>query len=84
MNYRVFLTYNVIGGLVWAVGLTYSGYFLGKAIPDVDKYLLPIIIVIVVVSTLPQVIHVAKDPVMRKQIFQLLKRLFKKVPEKSF
>ncbi|TMI77437.1 MAG: DedA family protein [Bacteroidetes bacterium] len=84
MRYREFLTFNVIGGLVWSLGLTYSGYFLGKAIPDVDKYLLPIIVLIIILSTLPQVIHIAKDPVMRKQIVQLIKRLFKKAPEQSY
>lgn len=57
MHYGTFLFYNIIGGLLWAVGLTLLGYFLGNAIPDVDKYLLPIIGGIVFVSVLPGVIH---------------------------
>ncbi len=53
MEYRVFATYNVLGGLLWAVGVTLLGYLLGEAIPDIDRYLLPVIAVIVVVSVIP-------------------------------
>jgi len=30
MNYRTFVTYNVIGGIGWGVGVTTLGYFLGQ------------------------------------------------------
>ena len=30
MRYRTFVTYNVIGGLLWAVGITTLGHFLGE------------------------------------------------------
>lgn len=55
MHYRTFMTYNLIGGLIWTVGVTLLGYFLGQPIPDVDKYLLPIVIVIVVISIVPSI-----------------------------
>jgi len=60
MRYRTFLTYNIVGGLVWAVGVTSLGYFLGDSIGEenIDKYLLPIIFVIIVVSVLPAIIEV--------------------------
>jgi len=61
MNYAKFIRYNVIGGFVWTFGLMFAGYFLGKTIPDVDKYLLPIIIFIIVLSILPTVIHILKE-----------------------
>lgn len=61
MTYRKFLTYNVIGGLLWALGLTSAGYFLGNIIPDVDKYLLPIIALIVLISVTPPAIHILKN-----------------------
>ncbi len=61
MHYSRFLTYNIIGGLLWSVGVTVAGFILGSAIPDVDKYLLPIIVVIVVVSLLPSVIHLLRE-----------------------
>src|SRR5918992_739522 len=40
MHYRTFVTYNVVGGLLWAVGVTLIGYVLGESIPDIDRYLL--------------------------------------------
>jgi membrane-associated protein len=61
MHYDTFLLYNVVGGFLWAVGLTLLGYFLGSAIPNVDKYLLPIIGGIVVISALPALLHLRKE-----------------------
>ncbi len=76
MHYTTFLTYNLVGGALWAVGLTVAGYFLGRMIPDVDKILLPIVIVIIVVSLLPSIIHVWRDDEMRTGIILAVKRLF--------
>ena len=53
MEYRTFVTYNVVGGLVWAVGVTLLGYVLGESIPDVDRYLLPVIVATVAMSFVP-------------------------------
>ena len=60
MHYRTFLTYNVIGGIIWGGGLTVLGYFLGSIIPDIDHYLLPIILVIIAVSFIPVFIELWK------------------------
>lgn len=53
MEYEVFVFYNAIGALLWAVGLTLAGYLFGNAIPNADKYILPIIGVIVLTSLIP-------------------------------
>lgn len=53
MPYGDFMRYNVLGAFVWAVGLTLLGYTLGQFIPNVDQYLLPIIVVIVLISFAP-------------------------------
>ena len=53
MPYRTFVTFNVIGGVLWGLGVTLGGFALGKVIPDGDRYLYPIIGVIIVVSFLP-------------------------------
>ncbi|AYN42768.1 DedA family protein [Streptomyces dangxiongensis] len=50
---RTFTVWQAAGGLVWSLGLTLAGYALGSSIPDVDRYLLPIVAVIVVVSLIP-------------------------------
>jgi membrane-associated protein len=59
MEYRTFVTYNVVGGLVWAVGITTLGYLLGEAV-DIDKYLLPVIAVIVLISVIPVALELRK------------------------
>jgi membrane-associated protein len=80
MHYRTFITFNLIGGLLWAVGLTVAGYFLGNVIPkeDVDKYLLPIIILIVFLSVLPAVIHVLRDEEMRTGLIQTGRKVLRR------
>ena len=62
MRYRTFLTYNLIGGFLWAVGITSLGYVLGDQIgaDNIDKYLLPIIAVVILLSILPAVIEVLR------------------------
>lgn len=60
MEYRTFVTYNIVGGFLWAVGVTVLGYVLGESIPDIDRYLLPAILVIVAVSFVPVLREVLK------------------------
>ncbi|MEI6327246.1 MAG: DedA family protein [Candidatus Roizmanbacteria bacterium] len=69
MDYRTFISYNIIGGLIWAVGMTLGGYFLGSFIPadKIDKYLLPIIMAIVVISLLPALKHILDEKKSRKK-----------------
>jgi len=78
MHYKTFLTYNLIGGFLWAVLLPIVGYFLGSMIPDIDRYLLPIIALIIVMSILPQAIHLLKEKNNREQLLSLSLKLFKK------
>jgi membrane-associated protein len=67
MNYRTFIAYNLIGGLFWTIGITLLGYFLGQVIPDVDKYLLPIVLVIILVSISPSILHLYQERVSSKR-----------------
>ncbi len=53
MRYQTFLAYNIAGAFIWGLSVTLLGYFLGSVIPDVDKYLLPILFVIIVVTAFP-------------------------------
>lgn len=79
MHYPTFLSYNIIGGALWALGVTLAGYFLGNVIPDVDRYLLPIVLVIIGLSVLPSVLHVVRDPHTRDQLVQLVKKPFQRL-----
>lgn len=74
MPYSVFLAYNLIGGAVWVGVLTWLGYWLGEKVGNVDKYLLPIIAIIVFLSILPGIIEMLKTPERRKSVFGFLRR----------
>jgi membrane-associated protein len=53
MKYTDFMSYNFVGGFIWSFGLVFSGYFLGRVVPNIDKYILPLIIIIILLSVLP-------------------------------
>ena len=61
MQYRTFVTFNLIGGLLWAVGVTSLGYILGETAPWVEDYLLLVIAVIILLSLLPVAIEVLRS-----------------------
>jgi membrane-associated protein len=60
MDYRKFVTFNVVGGVLWGAGVTLLGYLLGNTIGDIDRWLLPIIGLIVAVSFVPVIREVLK------------------------
>jgi membrane-associated protein len=60
MRYRTFVTFNVVGGLLWAVGVTTLGYVLGETVPNIDEYLLPAIGVIILLSLVPVLFEARK------------------------
>ncbi len=74
MHYETFFFYNIVGGLLWAVGVSLLGFFLGSAIPDVDKYLLPIIFLIILLSVSPGVLQFLKSENNRKKLKHIVKR----------
>ncbi len=60
MKYNVFLSYNIAGGIIWTFGNVLLGYWLGSIIPNADRYLLPIVIIIIFLSFVPVLLELAK------------------------
>ena len=62
MSKRAFAVANIIGAAMWAVGISLLGFFLGKQIgaDNIDKYLLPIVAVIIVLSLIPPFLEYRK------------------------
>ncbi len=56
MRYITFLTYNIIGGVLWVGGFVLAGYFFGN-IPVIKNNFSLVILVIIVLSVLPAVIE---------------------------
>lgn len=78
MEYKRFISFNIIGGLLWAAGITYAGYFLGSLFDhmglEIDHILLPIIALIILISVLPPAIHIFKDKKTRTAFWEGTKR----------
>ncbi|MEK7295072.1 MAG: VTT domain-containing protein [Actinomycetota bacterium] len=59
MKYRVFVIYNILGGLLWGVGITTLGYYLGE-IGAVKNNIEIAILVIVLISLVPMLIELIR------------------------
>lgn len=66
MNYQTFFLYNLVGGALWTSGLSLLGYFLGQFVPSIDKYLLPIVLIIIIISVLPNIYQILKMKFQKK------------------
>ncbi len=53
MRYRTFLTFNILGGVGWVASMTLAGYYLGRMVPDIERHLHWVILVVIVVSFIP-------------------------------
>lgn len=73
MNYSTFLSFNLIGGFLWGAGLPWLGYYLGNSIPDIDKYLVFVVLAIIILSVAPTLWHILKDPKHRAKIWDIIK-----------
>jgi membrane-associated protein len=58
---RIFVPWQVIGGLLWSVGVTMAGYWIGGRVPNIDHYLLPIVAGIVALSLVPVIVEIVKS-----------------------
>jgi membrane-associated protein len=73
MSTRTFLLWNVVGGILWTDGIILGGYYLADSIisvinpADVDKYILPVVALIVLISVLPIFIEIVRDRRSRRR-----------------
>lgn len=78
MHYQRFMMFNLVGGLLWAVGVTMAGYALGSVFPPetLDRYFLIIVIAVIAISVLPTALHLWGDN--KEQILAWVKTRFAK------
>ena len=65
MDYRTFVTFDIIGGIAWGGGVTVLGYFLGN-VAFIRDHVEAIFLVIVLFSILPGIISVARKLLARE------------------
>jgi K(+)-stimulated pyrophosphate-energized sodium pump len=61
MPYRRFVLYNVAGGVGWVTTMTWAGYLLGRAIPNIAEYLQLVVIFVIVLSVIPIAVEILKE-----------------------
>ena len=61
MSWPRYMKWNIWGGIIWVVSISLAGYFLGQRIPQVQEYILPISLGIIVVSVMPALWHLWKS-----------------------
>ncbi len=66
MKYKTFVFYNIFGGFLWSFGLTLSGYYLTKVIPNAESYISWIIVLIIIISVIPAIWHILKEHYSKK------------------
>ncbi|WP_369171334.1 DedA family protein [Streptomyces sp. R28] len=66
MQYRTFLTYNVIGGVAWGTGITLAGYWLGQ-IEFIKTNVEAILVLIVLISVVPIIIEYLRERAKNKR-----------------
>jgi membrane-associated protein len=66
MRYGYFISYNIIGGIVWTGICTFAGYFFGN-LPIVKDNFSLVIVAIVIISVLPAVWEVVKAKLDEKK-----------------
>jgi membrane-associated protein len=65
MSYKKFLLYNIAGGIGWVLSMTLIGFFLARSIPDIEKKVHWVILIVIVLSLLPiakELLHHHKKP----------------------
>ena len=61
MEYRRFLIYNVAGGVGWVTSMTWAGFLLGRAIPNIGEYVHVVVIIVIVLSVIPIVVEIVRE-----------------------
>jgi membrane-associated protein len=74
MPRKRFVLFDAIGDVTWTLLVTLFGYFVGSKVPGIDKYIEPVLIGIILLTLLPTLYHILKDPRFRAAIAHRLKR----------
>ena len=68
MDYLRFVSYNILGGLLWVFTTVLGGFFLGSLIPDIEKKIHIVIGVVIILSFIPIIVEIVKNRMKKKDI----------------
>ena len=75
MRFRRFMVFNIIGAALWVLSVTLIGYYFGNSVPGVDRYIVSFVVVVMLGSLIPPIIHVWRDELQRAALVARLHRL---------
>lgn len=73
MDRKQYFLYNVIGAVLWGAGVTLLGYWLGSNVPNIDKYIIPLVVIALVILYAITVWQLTKSPERRSKLKKGLK-----------
>lgn len=85
MNYRTFILFNLIGGVLWGIGMTTLGYVLGiwfGSIEGIDTYFSLLVLAFFIIPGLPTAWHLWQEN--KKMIFAYAEAIIKRQPLPKF
>ncbi len=68
MNYVKFVQYNIVGGVLWVSLIITISYSLGKYIPNIQHYILPITLIVILISFIPFLLRFIKQRIQQKTV----------------
>jgi membrane-associated protein len=78
MNFGLFALYSAIGAIFWAIGVPIAGFYLGKYIPNIDKYILPVILLAIAIPLASSVVETFRTKERRARVVAHVSRLVKR------
>ncbi len=61
MAYRRFILYNVVGAVAWVTSMTWAGYALGQVVPNIDRHIHVVVLVVIVLSVIPIGVEILRE-----------------------
>jgi membrane-associated protein len=74
-----FFFFNVIGAVLWGVGVTLLGYFVGSKIPRIGDYLEYALMFVIALSLTPAIYHILIDKNSRGLVWNKARHFYKKL-----
>jgi membrane-associated protein len=73
MDHKKYTFYNILGAILWGGGLTMLSYWLGKSVPNFDRYIIIVVLASLVVLYAFTIWKLAQTPEKRRRLKQGLK-----------
>jgi len=69
-----FVLYDAIGDIAWTLSVTLLGFFVGSRIPGVEKYIEPVMLLVILAVLAPTLYHIFKDDKIRAKLKSKISR----------